>query len=225
MKVLRQWTGSVSYTHLDVYKRQTYNMLKLSRQLFMFTGDAKYMDYYERAWYNQIAASVNDNRGNTYHIPLDGGSRKSYGNENLNGFTCCNGTAIETNTKLQDTIYFRAKDDSALYVNLYAPSTLYWNDSLTITQETNFPYEDTSKITINGSGNFDVQLRVPSWATNGYTLKVNGEVVDIDAVPGTYVSAGTTSVSYTHLDVYKRQPVFVYSSVYWPTIAITAFIL
>ena len=171
----------------------TYNMLKLSRQLFMFTGDAKYIDYYERAWYNQIAASVNENRGNTYHIPLDGGSRKSYGNENLNGFTCCNGTAIETNTKLQDTIYFRSVDDNALYVNLYAPSTLYWDEQdATITQETNFPYEDTSKITINGSGNFDVQLRVPAWANNGFTLKVNGEVVDIDAVPGSYVSAGTT---------------------------------
>ncbi len=171
----------------------TYNMLKLSRQLFMFTGDAKYIDYYERAWYNQIAASVDENCGNTYHIPLDGGSRKSFGNQNLNSFTCCNGTSIESNTKLQDTIYFRSVDDDALYVNLYAPSTLYWDEqSVTVKQETNFPYEDTSKITINGSGNFDVQLRVPAWANNGFTVKVNGEVVDIDAVPGSYVSVGTT---------------------------------
>ena len=80
--------------------------------------------------------------------------------------------------------------------------THLWDEqNVTVKQETNFPYEDTSKITINGSGNFDVQLRVPSWATSGYTLKVNGEVVDVAAVPGSYVSAGTTwnAVSYTHL--------------------------
>ncbi len=31
-----------------------------------------------------------------------------------------------------------------------------------------------------------------TWANNGFTVKVNGEVVDIDAVPGSYVSVGTT---------------------------------
>ena len=44
----------------------------------------------------------------------------------MNGFTCCNGTALESNTKLQDSIYFRSADNKALYVNLFVPSTLNW---------------------------------------------------------------------------------------------------
>jgi len=35
----------------------TYNLLKLSRQLFMFDPDARYMDYYEQALYNHILRS------------------------------------------------------------------------------------------------------------------------------------------------------------------------
>ncbi len=86
----------------------TYNLLKLSRQLFMFDQDGKFMDYYERALYNHILASVDeDNPGNTYHVPLNPGARKRFGNARMDGFTCCNGTALESSTKLQDSIYFR----------------------------------------------------------------------------------------------------------------------
>ena len=90
----------------------TYNLLKLDRQLFMYDQTAKYMDHYERALYNHILASVaEENAGNTYHVPLNPGAQKRFGNANMNGFTCCNGTALESNTKLQDTIYFRSADN------------------------------------------------------------------------------------------------------------------
>jgi uncharacterized protein len=42
----------------------------------------------------------------------------------MTGFTCCNGTALESSTKLQDSIYFRSADNRTLYVNLFVPSTL-----------------------------------------------------------------------------------------------------
>ena len=105
----------------------TYNLLKLDRQLFMYDQTAKYMDHYERALYNHILASVaEDDPGNTYHVPLNPGAQKRFGNAKMNGFTCCNGTALESNTKLQDSIYFRSADNRALYVNLFVPSTLTW---------------------------------------------------------------------------------------------------
>ena len=105
----------------------TYNLLKLDRQLFMYDQTAKYMDHYERALYNHILASVAEaDAGNTYHVPLNPGARKQFGNANMSGFTCCNGTALESNTKLQDTIYFHSANNQALYVNLFIPSTLTW---------------------------------------------------------------------------------------------------
>ena len=155
----------------------TYNMLKLTRQLFMFQPDeAKYMDYYEQALYNDILASVAENSaGNTYHIPLNPGARKSFGNPNMTGFTCCNGTALESNTKLQDSIYFKSADNAALYVNLYVPSTLTWKDkNAVVKQETNFPYADSTKLTITGGNGLEVHMRVPDWATKGFFVKING---------------------------------------------------
>ena len=105
----------------------TYNLLKLDRQLFMYDQTAKYMDHYERALYNHILASVAEqDAGNTYHVPLNPGARKQFGNANMSGFTCCNGTALESQTKLQDSIYFHSADHQALYVNLFIPSTLTW---------------------------------------------------------------------------------------------------
>jgi DUF1680 family protein len=166
----------------------TYNLLKLSRQLFMFDQDAQYMDYYEQALYNDILASVAaNNSGNTYHIPLNPGARKQFGNGNLDGFTCCNGTALESGTKLQDSIYFHDANHQALYVNLFVPSTLAWRErNIIVTQRTSFPYEDTSRLVISGGGKFDLKIRVPKWATHGFHVKINGQPEPVNAVPGSY---------------------------------------
>ena len=167
----------------------TYNLLKLSRKLFMFEPDGKYMDYYERALYNHILASVaKDNPGNTYHVPLNPGAKKGFGNAGMNGFSCCNGTALESNTKLQDSIYFRSVCGRALYVNLFVPSTLAWEErDVEVKQETAFPYSDRTRLTVSGKGTFEIMLRVPGWAEHGFIVKVNGEEQKKDAAPGTYI--------------------------------------
>jgi DUF1680 family protein len=171
----------------------TYNMLKLSRQLFMFNPDGKYMDYYEQALYNHILASVaEDSPGNTYHVPLSPGARKRFGNARMDGFSCCNGTALESSTKLQDSIYFHAADNAALYVNLYVPSSLTWAErDVVVTQRTSFPYADTTRLTIASGGQFELKVRVPRWATRGFFVTINGEQRSVEATPGTYLSLGT----------------------------------
>lgn len=172
----------------------TYNMLKLTSDLFFFDPEGKYMDYYERALYNDILASVAATTpANTYHIPLRPGSVKEFGNPNMTGFTCCNGTALESSTKLQNSIYFKSVDDKALYVNLFIPSTLYWTErKVTVTQITNFPNEDNTRLTIKGSGKFDINVRVPGWATKGFFVKINGKEQKLDARPGSYVKISRT---------------------------------
>jgi DUF1680 family protein len=175
----------------------TYNLLKLDRQLFMYDQNAKYMDHYERAIYNHILASVAEqDAGNTYHVPLNPGARKSFGNAGMNGFTCCNGTALESQTKLQDTIYFHSANNQTLYVNLFIPSTLNWSErKVTVQQITDFPYADTTKLVIklNGAaGRFDVKVRVPGWATRGFFVKINGRDEAVKATPGSYVTLSRT---------------------------------
>lgn len=168
----------------------TYNMLKLTGDLFLYEQRGELMDYYERGLYNHILSSVAENSpANTYHVPLRPGSVKQFGNAHMTGFTCCNGTAIETNTKFQNSIYFKSADNNALYVNLYVPSTLKWTEkNVTIEQTTDFPKEDFTKLTIKGNGNFDLKVRVPHWATKGFFVKINGKEEKVKATTGTYLT-------------------------------------
>lgn len=172
----------------------TYNLLKLDRQLFMYDQTAKYMDHYELGLYNHILASVaEENPGNTYHVPLTPGAQKRFTNADMNGFTCCNGTALESHTKQQDSIYFRSADDRTLYVNLFVPSRLDWTErKVVVTQHTDFPYADTTRLVVTGSGAFDMKIRVPRWATKGFFVKINGRDERLNVAPGTYVTLRRT---------------------------------
>lgn len=172
-----------------------YNMLKLARYLFFHEHDATLMDNYERGLFNMITGSRSDESSDTdpmltYFQPLSPGSRRDYGNTG----TCCGGTGLESHTKYQETVYFRSADGSALWVNLYVPSTLTWKDqNFRIKQETGFPRKDTVKFTIEQGGQLDIKLRVPAWVEKGFTVTVNGEKYqDEKAEPGTYLTLSRT---------------------------------
>jgi len=157
-----------------------YNMLKLSRMLFFHEPDPRYLDYYERALYNQVLGSKQDKADTekplaTYFIGLNPGHVRDYTPKA--GTTCCEGTGMESATKYQDTVYFRSADDSTLYVNLYSPSKLSWK-GVTIEQRTNFPYEQESTFLVRGHGRFTLRLRVPSWCRDSFSVKVNGKPAD-----------------------------------------------
>jgi uncharacterized protein len=151
----------------------TYNLLKLDRQLFMYDQTAKYMDHYERALYNHILASVAEHdAGNTYHVPLNPGAQKRFGNARMNGFTCCNGTALESNTKLQDTIYFWSADNGAAVRQPVRPVDADLDErNVVVQQVTDFPYADTTRLVVQGEGRFDIRVRVPAWATRGFVVR------------------------------------------------------
>lgn len=181
----------------------TYNMLKLSRRLFFHNPQAKYMNYYEQGLFNHILASRRDQDSTespevTYFVPVQPGEQRSYGNTG----TCCGGTGMENHTKYQDSVYFRSVDGSELYVNLYIASELNWGEKgFTIRQETNYPREGSSTLTVEGDGPLDVKLRVPDWVQKGYTVRVNGEAQDLDAVPGEYVTVSRRWQSGDTIDI------------------------
>jgi len=180
-----------------------YNMLKLSRNLFFHDPDPKYMNFYELGLFNQMVGSRRDSDSAdspevTYFVPVQPGQRRSYGNVG----TCCGGTGMENHTKYQDSIYFRSVDDTAIFVNLYIPSTLSWPEKgFTITQETRYPEEGASTLTVEGSGELEVKLRVPTWVRKGYTVSINGEVQAVDAVPGTYLTLSRRWNSGDRIDI------------------------
>jgi DUF1680 family protein len=166
----------------------TYNLLKLTKQLFMHDPKAEYMDYYERGLYNQILASQDARSEHgfvTYFIPLKPGGVKQYSND-YHAFSCCHGTGMENHTKYGESIYFH--DESNLWVNLFIPSELDWKEKNTvILQETKFPAEQVTDITVKKGSEFILNIRRPFWAGEGFTVKINGQEQQINSEPGSYV--------------------------------------
>jgi uncharacterized protein len=167
----------------------TYNMLKLTRHLFTWSADAKYADYYEQALYNHILATQDSATGMvSYFMPFKPGSFKVYSTRD-SSFWCCVGTGFENHAKYTEGIYYH--DDKGLYVNLFIPSELTWKEKgIKVKQETKYPEEETTHLTITGNTAVDMPLyiRYPSWATSGAAIKVNGKKISVNQKPGSYIT-------------------------------------
>jgi DUF1680 family protein len=179
----------------------TYNMLKLTRELFAIDpSSTTYFDFYERALINHMLGQQDPSTAHghiTYFTSLNPGGKRGLGpawgggtwSTDYNSHWCCQGTGLETNTKMQDSIYFY--DSSSLYVNLFTPSVLKWKArGVTVTQSTTFPAGDTSTLTIdapggNANNNWSLKIRIPSWTSNA-KISINGATQSIATTPGTY---------------------------------------
>ena len=152
----------------------TYNMLKMSRDLFRITGDKKYADYYENTLINAILSSQNPENGMTmYFQPMASGYYKVYGTA-FDKFWCCTGTGMENFTKLNDSIYFN--DEKGITINLYISSTVKDDEKgISICQNSDLPYGNTATFTVSCENECDCRLRfrVPDWAIS-YSCKVTG---------------------------------------------------
>jgi uncharacterized protein len=169
----------------------TYNMLKLTRQLFTWSPEPRFADYYERALINGILPTQDPSTAMLmYYVPMESGWYKTFCTSD-DSFWCCTGTGVENHAKYGDSIYFHNGD--ALYVNLFIASELNWPEKgLTLRQETAFPKEQGTTLVLNTRANvaLELRLRVPYWATKGVSVKVNGEAQAVEARPGSYLSLG-----------------------------------
>ena len=154
----------------------TYNMLKLTRELFALEPDAAKMDFYERALYNHILGSQDPETGMfVYLMSLKPGHFKTYSTPE-NSFWCCVGTGMENHSKYGDSIYFH--DADSLFVNLFIASELNWPEkNISVRQETKFPESDTTvlKFKADKPVNFALKIRHPAWAADGVKVSVNGK--------------------------------------------------
>lgn len=164
-----------------------YNLVKLSKDLNCYNPDnAQYLDYIERTLYNQIVGSLNPDQYQTcYQYAVGLNATKPFGNETPQS-TCCGGTGSENHTKYQQSAYFA--NDHTLWVGLYMPTTLHWKEKgVTIKQDCLWPAQHSAIKITEGEGDFTLKLRVPYWATQGFSIKVNGKEVAKSYQPSTYV--------------------------------------
>jgi DUF1680 family protein len=160
-----------------------YNMIKLTRRLFALRPDARYADFHERALFNHILGSIDPEDGTTcYMVPVGNGVQHEY-QQMLRSFTCCVGSGMESHALHGDGIYYESGDK--LWVNLYAPSTAEWTAAgVSLNMDTDFPEGEsaTIRLTLRSPKKMILALRKPSWAGEGFGVKVNGEAVSEDVI-------------------------------------------
>ncbi|WP_249897521.1 beta-L-arabinofuranosidase domain-containing protein [Paenibacillus sp. PK3_47] len=166
----------------------SYNMLKLTRELFKITGDVKYADFYENTFMNAIVSSQHPHTGMTmYFQPMATGYFKVYSSP-FEHFWCCTGTGMESFTKLNDSIYFQ--DSSSIYVNQYLSTTLEAAEhGIRLTQSASLPYKDTVHFTVQCLAAQEqplaIRLRMPDWMAGLPEITLNGVKIGA-AIEGGY---------------------------------------
>jgi hypothetical protein len=164
-----------------------YNMMKLTRHLYRWTGDARYMDYYERNLFNHRLGAIQPETGLTiYFLSMSPGAWKTLCTEDET-FWCCTGSALEDFAKLNDTIYYH--DEDGVYVNLFVASRLHWKDrGIRLHQATRFPEGDRTLLSVQASPSkaWTLHMRVPDWTTSDASVRINGQATPVSGAPGNY---------------------------------------
>lgn len=158
----------------------TYNMLKLSKQLYLRSASTRYLDYYERATYNHILSSQHPGEGGfVYFTPMRPRHYRVY-SQPQQAFWCCVGSGLENHGKYGELVYAH-RSTNELLVNLFLPSRLTWAEQgLTLTQQTTFPFEEQSQLQLQlkKPRTFALSIRQPSWVPAGrMVVQVNGKAV------------------------------------------------
>ncbi|MCR5478113.1 MAG: glycoside hydrolase family 127 protein [Lachnospiraceae bacterium] len=173
----------------------TYNMLKMTRKLFMITGEEKYAAYYENTLINAILSSQNPDTGMTmYFQPMASGYFKVYGRPE-DKFWCCTGSGMENFTKLGDSVYFR--EDGTILVNLFLSSEVTDGPlGIRLVQETQIPKTPEAKFTVHlveeerGPRQACIKIRIPAWAEDPSAVCVSGGAKEITREGGYFVIRG-----------------------------------
>ncbi len=168
----------------------------MNYRLFLLHGDAKYFDVLERSLYNGLISGVSlDGGGFFYPNPLE--SIGQHQRQPWFGCACCPSNIARFIPSVPGYIY--AVHNSDVYVNLFMANHSNLNvngKAVELKQSTNYPWTGDVNLEVspNGKQDFTLKIRVPGWVQNsvlpgnlysytdkktlGYTVKVNGKVVE-----------------------------------------------
>lgn len=152
----------------------SYNMLRLTRHLYGWNGDAAYFDFYERAHLNHIMSQQDPATGMfTYFTALAPGMGRVHSSP-TEDFWCCVGSGMESHAKHGESIYW--KRGGAVAINLYYASALRAPEAH-LDIDTAFPLGDEVRITV-ARPPASLALRVPGWC-RAPRCRVNGRTAGV----------------------------------------------
>lgn len=158
------------------------SMVYLFHRMFLFHGDAKYIDCLERTLYNGVISGMSVDGGRFFYPnPLAADGKYAFNADNTTtrqpwfGCACCPSNLSRFIPSLPGYVY--AVKDNSLYVNLFAAGTATMQvggKEVAVEQETRYPWDGdiAIRVTKNKGRDFAMMVRIPGW--------VRGEVVPGD---------------------------------------------
>jgi len=171
-----------------------YGHFKITRYLLASTGDSRYGDSMEAVLYNTIlgAKPLKEDGTSFYYSDYNMQATKTY---HPDKWPCCSGTFPQITADYGISSYFH--DESGIYVNLYVPSRLKWQQhgaNLALTQRTEYPHAAHTELELRADRDtaFALRLRIPAWAGPKTVLSINGKRVNADLTPGRFAAVTRT---------------------------------
>jgi len=168
----------------------TYNMLRLTEQLFRAEPSAEYADFYERALFNHILSTQHPLHGGfVYFTPIRPEHYRVY-SQPSQCFWCCVGTGMENHSKHTQFIYAHRGDE--LFVNLFIASALDWSaHGMSLRQETSFPDAPRTRLVLSlrKPQRFTLHLRHPVWVADGsFHARINDQPLPLESHSSSYAA-------------------------------------
>lgn len=147
-------------------------LMMWNHRMFLLTGEAKYMDVFERTAFNGFLSGVSVS-GDRFFYPnplaYDGKAKNNHGFAGRApwfGCACCPPNLMRTLASL--TGYFYAVRDDALYVNFYAQSegeAKIAGTTVRLAQTTGYPWSDRISLAVTPASpaKFTLRVRIPGW--------------------------------------------------------------
>src|SRR5688572_6888019 len=147
-------------------------LMMWNHRMFLLTGEAKYMDVFERTAFNGFLSGVSTS-GDLFFYPnplvYDGAAKNNHGHAGRApwfGCACCPPNLMRTLAAL--TGYFYAVRDNSLYVNFYAQSegeAKVDGATVKLAQTTDYPWSGGVKLAVSPAqpATFALKVRIPGW--------------------------------------------------------------
>jgi hypothetical protein len=179
---MEAWFGGKALQTLPIHHYQetcvTATWIKLNQQLLRLTGETRYADAIELAWYNALLGAMKpDGSDWAKYTPLSG--QRMEGSEQCGmGLNCC----VASGTRGLFTFPLSAvmQEKSGVQVNFFAEGTYSLltpsGQKMEIQQSTNYPVTGkiALKVMVNKAENMTLRIRIPGWS-KATTLQVNEE--------------------------------------------------
>lgn len=173
----------------------TYNMLRLTKMLFLEKQSSAYMDFYERAMLNHILSTISTMQGGfVYFTPMRPGHYRVY-SQPQTSFWCCVGSGLENHSRYGEMI-FAHRAEQELYVNTFVPAELDWRGNKTNVKILgDFPWNDKCEIHVTSKKprEWTMKIRKPEWCDEMTVTDPDGNTLSTPDDDG-YISIPRTWV-------------------------------